>query len=142
LTSSNYTWKTEILRIWLKDHAGLAITDQLAVLRQGGGYWYTWGNLNASSYRDVQLFPASYKFEMIYNYTAQQLFPIVTAGAGIQNFNFQTGQVFGACITQYSTGAWQTFANGMELMPGTYTFKSPTQSGIITAGAVTNLLCP
>ncbi|MGB6894688.1 MAG: hypothetical protein WBF37_01930 [Dehalococcoidia bacterium] len=142
MAASNYTWYTEILRIWLNDHSGAAITDGLAVLDQGGGDWYNWGNLNASGYRDTQLFPGTYKFKVTYNYTAQQLLPVVSSGAGIQNFYFQTGQVFGACITQYSTGAWRTFTDGMELMPGTYTFKNPSQPGTITSGGTTTLTCP
>ncbi len=139
LTASNNTWKTEILRIWLKDHTGTAITDGGAILKQGGGSWYTWGNLSVSGYRDIQLFPGSYKFEMTYNYTSQQLLPVVTTGPGIQNFDFQTGQVIGSSVTQYSTGAWRTFTSGMELMPGTYTFKDPSQLGVVTAGGITNL---
>jgi hypothetical protein len=145
LNASNYTWYTEILRIWLKDHNGNAFTDGAGILDQGGGYWYGWGNFNTSGYRDIQLFPrpGSYKFKATYNYTSEEKLPVVTAGAGIQNFDFQTGQVFGSCITQYSTGSWQTFTDGMELMPGTYTFKSPTQSGTITAGGITYLTgCP
>ncbi len=143
LLASNYTWTTQILRIWLNDHTGSAIIDGAASLDQGGGFWYNWGILNASpGYRDIQLFPSSYKFKVTYNYTAQELFPVVSTGVGIQNFYFQTGQVIGACITQYSTGSWRTFTNGMELMPGTYTFRNPSQSGTVTAGAVTNLTCP
>lgn len=143
LTASNYIWTTQILRIWLKNHSGSAITDGAATLRQGGGSWYSWGNLNGSGYRDIQLFPgSSYKFEMTYNFTNEEKTGIVvTAGAGIQNFDFQTGQVIGPCITQYSTGAWRTFTSGMELMPGTYTFRYPSQSGTVTAGGVTNLTC-
>jgi hypothetical protein len=142
LNASNYTWYTEILRIWLKDHTGAAITDGTGVLDQGGGSWYNWGNFNTSGYRDIQLFPASYKFKATYNYTSQELYPVVTSGAGIQDFDFQTGQVWGSCISNYSAGAWRTFTDGMELMPGTYTFKSPSQSGTITAGGVTTLSCP
>ena len=142
LSASNYTWTTQILRIYLKDHAGSAITDQAGTLDQGGGYWYAWGNLNGSGFRDIQLFPGSYKFRVTYNYTSQELFPGVTSGAGVQSFDFQTGQVIGTCITQYSAGAWRTFTSGMELMPGTYTFISPSQSGTVTAGGITNLTCP
>jgi hypothetical protein len=142
LTASNYTWKTEVLRIWLNDHSGSPITDGAAILDQGGGYWYNWGNLNTSGYRDIQLFPGSYKFKMTYNYTSQELFPAVSTGPGIQSFYFQTGQVVGPCITQYSTGAWRTFTDGMELMPGTYTFWYPSQSGTVNAGGVTTLTCP
>ncbi len=69
LTASNYTWYTEILRIWLNDHTGSAITDGNAILDQGGGYWYSWGNLNTSGYKDIPLFarPATYKFKVTYN---------------------------------------------------------------------------
>jgi hypothetical protein len=144
LTASNYTWTTEILRIGLNDHDGYAIADEQAVLKQGGGYWYTWGNLNASGYRDIQLFPrtTAYKFQMEYNYTSDTQYPVVGVTAGIDNFYFQTGQVFGSCITQYSAGAWRAFTDGMELMPGVYTFQPPSQLGTVTAGAVTNLSCP
>ncbi len=141
LTASNYTWTTQILRIWLNDHNGSAITDQLAVLDQGGGYWYNWGNLNASGYRDIQLFPraSAYKFKMTYNYTTLELFPVVSVTAGIDNFYFQTGQVISSIITQYSAGSWRTFTSGMELMPGTYTFRYPSQSGTILAGGILNI---
>jgi FlgD Ig-like domain len=140
LTASNYTWTTQILRIWLKDHNGSAITDGQGSLDQGGGYWYSWGNLNASGYRDLQLFAGNYKFKMTYNYTSQEKFPVVTVNAGIDNFDFQTGQVISSCgHTQYSTGAWRTFTSGMELMPGTYTFRYPSQSGTVVAGTITTL---
>ncbi len=108
LIASNYTWKTEVLRIWLKDHAGSPITDGKAVLRQGGSYWYTWGNLSSSGYKDVQLFPGSYRFEMTYNYTSQIANSVpVSSGPGIQSFDFQTGQVIGPCITEYAAGSWR-----------------------------------
>mgnify|MGYP000667840674 CR=1 FL=1 len=143
LQASNYTWTTQILRIWLLDHAGNPITDGKGVLDQGGGYWYGWGNLNISGYRDIQLFPGTYKFRVTYNYTSETKDGIVvTAGPGIQNFYFQTGQVIGPCITEYSSGAWRTFISGMELMPGTYTFRYPSQSGTVKAGEITYLSCP
>jgi FlgD Ig-like domain len=140
LNASGYTWTTQILRIWLKDHNGSAITDGQGSLDQGGGYWYAWGNLNASGYRDIQLFAGNYKFKMTYNYTSQEKFPVVAVNAGIDNFDFQTGQVISNCgHTQYSTGAWRTFTSGMELMPGTYTFRYPSQSGAVVAGEITTL---
>jgi hypothetical protein len=139
LLASNYTWKTEILRIWLNNHAGTTITDGAGVLDQGGGYWFNWGNLNVSGYRDIQLFPGTHKFKVTYNSTAQELFPVVGVTTGIDNFYFQTGQVISPTITQYSNGSWLTFTSGMELMPGTYTFKSPSQSATVVAGQVLNL---
>jgi hypothetical protein len=144
LTTSNYTWNTEILRIWLIDHSGFAITDGTGSVDQGGSYWYNWGNLNTSGYFDVPLFvnAGTYKFKLTYNYSTQEKFPVVSATPGIDNLYFQTGQIFGPCITEYSTGAWRTFTDGMELMPGTYTFRYPSQSGAVIAGAITNLDCP
>jgi len=141
LNTSNYTWYTEILRIWLKNHTGAAITDGNGLLEQGGGFWYNWGNFNASGYRDIQLFarPGAYTFKTTYNYTSQVKNPVVNAGAGIQNYDFQTGQVYGNCITQYSTGAWRTFTDGMELLPGTYLFRYPSSPGTIVAGEITYL---
>jgi hypothetical protein len=143
MLASNYTWTTEILRIWLWNNAGSAITDGAAFLQQGGGYWYDWGYLNSSGYKDIQLFAGNYKFKVTYNYTGQEKFPVLSVGAGITDYYFQTGQVFGSCITQYSTGTWRTFTDGMQLMPGTYTFRYPSQPGtVVTAGGTTNLTCP
>ena len=151
LEASGYTWTMEIVRIWLLDHAGNPITDGNATLEMGGGTWVSYGNLNNQGYLDVPLFPGGpYRFRMTYNYISQTLDggttpqgPVVTEGPGIQNYyGFQTGQVIGACITQYSAGTWRTFTSGMELMPGTYTFRYPSQSGTVVAGQVTNLSCP
>jgi hypothetical protein len=140
MATAGYTWTTEILRIMLNDNAGSPITSG-AELDQGGGYWYGWGALGA--YRDIQLFPGSYKFRVTYNFTSQEISGILVAvGAGVTPFNFQTGQVFGSCITQYSAGTWRTFTDGMQLMPGSRTFRNPSQTGVVTAGAVTNLTCP
>jgi hypothetical protein len=142
LDVSNYTWYTEILRIWLIDHAGDSITDGNAVLSQGGGYWYVWGNLNTSGYMDIPLFARSsaYKFKVTYNYTSQELYPVVNTTSSVDNFYFQTGQVFGSCITQYQGAGWSTFIDGMEQMPGIRMFRYPSQSGTVTAGDVTYLV--
>lgn len=143
LAVSNNTWYTEILRIWLKDHSGVAITDESGFLSQGGGVWYDWGYLNSTGYKDIQLFPGSYKFRMGYNATQQTINPImVSIGPGLDEFSFQTGQVFGSCITQYVGNGWSAFTDGMQQMPGTRNFRYPQQSGVVTAGGVTNLNCP
>jgi hypothetical protein len=145
LTTSNYTWTTEILRIWLNDHAGSSITDGNAILDQGGGYWYNWGNLNDSGYMDIPLFTraSAYRFRMTYNHTSQELFPVVSTTPGVDNFYFQTGLVLGPCITQYQGSGWSTFISGMEQMPGTRSFRYPDQSGTITPGGITHLIgCP
>jgi hypothetical protein len=145
LNASNYTYTTEILRVFLKDHAGNPIADQTGSLDQGGGTWIGLGNFNASGYVDVQTFPvasARYRASYNLNFEIKDGIP-VTAGPVIQEIDFQTGQVFGTCITQYQGAGWSPFTNGMEQMPGTRTFRYPSQSGTVTAGQVTYLVgCP
>lgn len=141
LIASNYTWTTEVLRMNFKDHAGNFITDGLGTIQSGGG-WPTIGSFNASGYFEVNSFPATTGFRATYNNTTEQKNFTIVAGAGVQEELFQTGQVIGACITQYAANGWSTFTSGMELMPGTRTFRYPSQSGTVTAGAITYLTCP
>jgi hypothetical protein len=145
LEASDYTYETQVLRINLIDHAGVPITDQTGSLEQGGGTWVNLGNFNASGYVDVQTFPTgSGKYEVGYNCTSEQKSGInVVEGAGIQEVDFQTGQVFGDCITQYQGCGWSTFTSGMELMPGTRDYRYPLNDNVtITAGSITYLTCP
>lgn len=141
LIASNYTWTTEVLRMNFKDHAGNFITDGLGTIQSGGG-WPTIGSFNASGYFEINSFPATTGFRATYNNTTEQKNFTIVAGPGVQEELFQTGQVIGACITQYAAGGWSTFTSGMELMPGTRTFRYPSQSGTVTAGAITYLACP
>jgi len=141
LIASNYTWTTEVLRMNFKDHAGNYITDGAGTIQSGGG-WPTIGNFNGSGYFEINSFPATTGFRATYNHTTEQKNFTIVAGAGVQQELFQTGQVYGDCITQYAGSGWSTFVDGMELMPGTRTFRYPVQSGTVTAGAVTNLSCP
>jgi hypothetical protein len=145
LNGSGFTYTTEVLRIILKDHVGSAITDQTGSLKQGGGTWIGLGNFNTSGYVDVQTFPtASGKYAATYNFTSQEKAGIgVTGGAGIQELDFQTGQVNSACgHTQYQGAGWSTFTSGMELMPGTRTYRYPVENVALSAGQVLNLTCP
>lgn len=145
LEASNYTFTTEVLRVNLKDHAGNLINDQTGTLDQGGGTWIGLGNFNASGFVDVQTFPvASAKYRASYNCTSETKDGIpVVAGAGIQEVDFQTGQVISACgHTQYVGCGWSAFTSGMEQMPGTREFHYPVEVATINAGAVTNLSCP
>jgi hypothetical protein len=143
LSSSNYTYTTEILRVKLVEHVGGAITDETGKLEQGGGFWYNWGYYNASGYRDIPVFASNnVKFRTTYHSTSEEKTTTVSSGAGYQELVFQTGQVHGSCISDYASGSWHTFFDGIELMPGTYNFRYPSQSGNVTAGNVTNLTCP
>lgn len=143
LTASNYTWQADILRIWLKDHNGSGITDEAGWLEQEGSTWITLGSFNSSGYMEIPLFGSSlYKFRANYNYTSEEKYPVsVTSGTGIQELTFQTGQVSGACISQFLAGEWRSFTSGMEMLPGVYSFQSPVQSSTVTAGTVTPLSC-
>jgi hypothetical protein len=141
LESSGYVWTTQLIRINFLDAAGNAITDEKGEIRRGGG-WPLIGKFNSSGYFEVSTFPANIGYRVNYNNTSETKTLNIVAGAGVQEFNFQTGQVFGSCITQYSAGGWTSFTNGMELMPGTYTFRYPSQSGTVVAGQITYLNCP
>ena len=121
LTTSNYTWTTQILRIWLNDHNGSPITDRAGVLDQGGGYWFNWGNLNGIAVTSGQfsLFPRfpAYKFRvhLQLHESGQPLCPVVTTGAGIQDFDFQTGQVHELAASRSTRRArGRTFTSPME----------------------------
>jgi hypothetical protein len=146
LAASNYTWYTEILRIWLLDHSGATITDGAAKLDQGGGYWYSWGNLNTSGYLEIPLFPraAAYKFRMSYNFTSNTQYPVAGVTAGIDDFFFQTGQVHSdanTCI-KWATGSWNPFVQDMEVFPGSYKFvfsDFPTTVYAISAAMVNHI---
>ena len=142
LLASNYTYTTELLRINLLDHAGAAITDQTGTLEQGGGHWYNWGNFNSSGYIEVPAFSGNnVKFSATYNCTSDTKAGIpVAAGAGTQNIDFQTGQVISSCgHTQYQGCGWSTFTSGMELMPGTRTYRYPDITAALAAGTVLDL---
>jgi hypothetical protein len=136
LIASNYIWVTEVLRMNFKDHAGNFITDGLGTIQSGGG-WPTIGSFNSSGYFEVNSFPATTGFKATYNKTAQQKNFSIVAGAGIQEELFQTGKVV-ICDGQTQVNG-STFS-GYEFMPGTYSFRHPTVTGIIvTAGAITYL---
>ena len=125
LNASNFTWTTEILRVYLKDNTGSPITDQTGSLEQGGGSWIGLGNFNTSGYVDVQTFAvASAKYKASYNCNSETKDGIpVTAGVGIQVVDFQTGQVVGPTCTLYQGCAWTSFTNPMQQLPGTRDFR-------------------
>lgn len=141
LEASDYTWTTEVLRVYLKNHEGDPITDQTGTLTQGGGTWIGLGNFNSSGYVDVQTFSTnSARYRVTYNCNSETKDGIiVTAGAGIQEVDFQTGLVVGPTATQYQGCGWSTFVNPMEQMPGTRDFKfsdHPTASFTVVAGEI------
>ena len=131
LNPSGFTYTTEVLRINLKDQCGQPNHRSNRNAEEGGGTWVGLGNFNATGHVDVQTFPtASGKYVATYNFTSQEKAGIgVTGGAGIQELDFQTGQVKSACgHTQYQGAGWRMFTSGMELMPGTRTYRYPVKN--------------
>ncbi|MFZ2898717.1 MAG: immunoglobulin-like domain-containing protein [Saprospiraceae bacterium] len=144
LEASDYTWVTEILRVNLINHAGNPITDQTGLLEQGGGAWISQGNFNASGFVDVQTFPTnSGRYRTTYNCNSETKDGIVVPGGpGIQELDFQTGQVVSNCgHTQYQGCGWSAFTSGMEQMPGTRTFRYPVETATVVAGEILTLTC-
>jgi hypothetical protein len=139
LEANGYKWTTQVLRINFKDHEGDFITDGAGYLQRGGG-WPTIGTFNTSGYFDVNSFPVTTNYRGNYNNTMEQKSFTIVAGAGVQQVEFKTGQVFGCGQTQVNGSP---FTDGSELMPGTYGFRWPQVTGTVTAGAITNLPgCP
>jgi len=85
------------------------------------GSWRDFG-ITSSGQASKELLPGTYTFRMIYlNATNDKTQNI----ASIQIIEFQTGKVISetSTCTKFYAGAWQTFLNGMELLPVKYTFR-------------------
>ncbi len=83
-----------------------------------------WKTLGTTSHGTVQkeLLPTNYTFRLTYSNVSKNM----RQDIGIDNtVDFQTGKavyLFDTCTYYYASG-WKTFTNGMELMPGEYSFK-------------------
>ena len=75
----------------------------------------------------MELLPVTYTFKMTYAYTSNQVSQDVGSSPTV---TFQTGKVTSTSgdVIQYHSGGWRTFSNGMEMLPGTYTFKKSDSS--------------
>lgn len=99
-------------------------------LRTGQASYYArgWHGIGDTSnadngYLHIEMLPGSYSFAMTYKGTREQLNGQSVSGSS-STVTFQTGQVnstSGAATGYYAAG-WRTFANGMELLPGSYWF--------------------
>jgi hypothetical protein len=142
LIASNYTFTTEIIRLKLINNEGNPISDQTGTAYQGGGTWISLGSLDANGSTLVNTFPvASAMYRMNYNCNSETKNGInITAGAGIQEIVWQTGMVISSCgQTEYQGCGWSTFTSGMQQLPGTRTFRSPSVTETVVAGQVLDL---
>ena len=87
-----------------------------------------------------ELLPQSYKIRLTHkgatNETTQNV-------ATDPVYIFQTGKVNCATCTKYYAGGWQTFSDGMQMLPGEYKFRfndgTPETKYTIVAGADNNI---
>jgi len=105
-----------------------------------GGGWKTFGGGTTTSSMELLLLTCT--FQASYAGASQQVSQNAATNA---NVIFKTVQVHsdsGKCTSYYASG-WRTFAQHMELLPGTYTFrfsdKTANTSYAIVAGAVKHI---
>ena len=118
-------------------------TDGMASYYASG--WHTIGSTDGTGQVHVQMLPGSYSFAMTYLGTReQQNHQTVTGASSI--VTFQTGQVSanftGKTVTSYYASGWKPFTNGMQMLPGHYTFgfsSGPNAIETIHAGQVNTI---
>ena len=132
-------FQTTMVTVQLKDSTG-ALMDNGAVQYYSGG----WRDIGATSGGQVtrELLPTSYTFSITYASARQEKSQNVATNPTVV---FRTGKVHsdsGNC-TQYYAGGWRTFAQDIELLPVSYTFRfndgTPDSSYTIITGAVTHI---
>ncbi|MBV6412814.1 MAG: hypothetical protein IT479_13845 [Xanthomonadales bacterium] len=124
----------------LTDHLGQPL-DIGGVHYYAGG-WRVFGDTSAGEVAR-ELLPAIYTFRMSYAGASVQKAQNVASQAEV---GFQTGAVVsasGSCDGYYA-GGWRTFSQGMQLLPGSYTFRfssgSPTQESLAVSAGIENAI--
>jgi hypothetical protein len=118
-TNSTVVFSTVDTTVELRDSSG-NLLDNSSVQYYSGG-WYDFGTfVNGSSH--MELLPNNYNFRMNYQHASNTKYQDIGTNSTVV---FLTGKIIsdsGTC-TQYYSGGWQVFTNGMELLSGSYNFR-------------------
>lgn len=132
------TFQTREVVVSLRGSTGLPLDGGVAEYYAGS--WRSFGTTAAGETRK-ELLPSSYSFAIKWAGGRVQLTQNV---ASVPTVAFQTGAVFsdsGTCTSYYAT-SWRPFAQGIELLPGTYPFSfssgSPSQQSFTIAAGGAN----
>ncbi len=119
-SSTTVTFQTTGVTVELQDSSGALIDTGSASYYAKG--WKTIGDTSGGTV-DVEMLPGSYSFAMVYLGTREQKNSVAISGSST-TVTFQTGEVnsVSETATSYYAKGWKTFTNGMELLPGSYTF--------------------
>lgn len=134
-SATTVTFNTTNVTVQLRDSSGAPLDTGTASYYAGS--WRTIGN-TVNGDVSVEMLPGSYSFAMTYLGTRQQLNSQSIDGAE-STVTFQTGKVVSdsGTATKYYAGRWLPFTDGMELLPGTYTFSfsgAPNKSFALLGG--------
>lgn len=132
------TFQTREVVVSLRGSTGLPLDGGVADYYAGS--WRSFGTTAAGETRK-ELLPTSYSFAIKWAGGRVQLTQNVASAPTVA---FQTGAVLsdsGTCTSYYAT-TWKPFAQGIELLPGTYPFSfssgSPTQQSFTIAAGGAN----
>ncbi len=134
--STDVIFQTTDVVVKLEDSAGAPLDTGTASYYAGG--WHPIGT-TTSGQVDVQMLPGSYSFAMTVNGTREQFNHVATSGTPV---TFQTGEVDSATATNYYASGWKPFTSGVQLLPGSYTFRfssGPNAIETIHAGQVNTI---
>jgi len=131
-------FQTVKVTVKLVDHEGNGLSG--GYVKYARGSWLSFGTTDENGQVSKELLPCTYKFEMTYIHTSNQISQDVGLNPTVI---FQTGQIYctdGSIERASLGGTWVTFTHpSMELLPGMYkfVFKDGTYQFIeIVAGEV------
>jgi len=120
---ANVLFQTKNVLVELRDHNNAIIADSggTGVVRYYTGAWHDLGTTSDGQvYKE--LLPANILFGVTHQYVYSEKWQSTGTGSTV---TFKTGQVNSETGTasQYYTGSWHLFTNGMELLPANILFQ-------------------
>jgi hypothetical protein len=114
--SPDFVFQTKLVTAELKDSSGNPISSGVTF-----HYRYGYGRHQTMDPTGEELLPVKTKVRVSYKGTSVEKQQDVSKNA---SFAFQTGRVEGTATQfRYGYASWQTFTNGIELLPETTKFK-------------------